>query len=125
MGRWRWKVGVGVAVGVGLVGVIVCHYSSGSADTTNSWGSFSKESAVKVLGEWSERLGIWAIPAYVAIHTVTLVLCLPYAVFFETAASLLFGFFPGVLCVFSAKVLAASLSFLIGRYKIKLLYLIS
>jgi len=60
-------------------------------------------------------LGIWAIPVYVLVHTLTLALCLPSAVFFEAAASLLFGFFPAVLCVFAAKVLGASLSFWIGR----------
>lgn len=62
-----------------------------------------------------EKLGIWAIPVYVIAHTVTLALCLPYAVFFEAGASLLFGFLPAVLCVFSAKILGASLSFWIGR----------
>lgn len=75
-----------------------------------------KEAAIEVVGQWSDRLGIWAMPAYVGIHTFTLALCLPYAVFFEATASLLFGFFPAVICVFSAKVLGASLSFWIGRY---------
>ncbi|URE13755.1 SNARE associated Golgi protein [Musa troglodytarum] len=63
----------------------------------------------------AERLGMWAIPAYVVAHTVALALCLPYAVFFEVSASLLFGFLPAVLSVFSAKVLGASLAFWIGR----------
>lgn len=63
----------------------------------------------------SEKLGFWAIPLYVLVHTLTLALCLPYAVFFEAGASLLFGFLPAILCVFSAKVLGASLSFWIGR----------
>jgi uncharacterized membrane protein YdjX (TVP38/TMEM64 family) len=61
------------------------------------------------------NMGIWAMPTYVAVHTVTLALCLPYAVFFEAGAALLFGFFRGVLCVFSAKILGASLSFWLGR----------
>ncbi|XP_020106687.1 uncharacterized protein LOC109722923 [Ananas comosus] len=61
------------------------------------------------------RRGPWAAPAYVAAHTACLALCLPNAVLFEAAAPLLFGFLPGVLCVFAAKVLAASLSFSIGR----------
>jgi membrane protein DedA with SNARE-associated domain len=56
------------------------------------------------------------MPVYVGIHTITLAFCLPYAVFFEAGASLLFGFLPAVLCVFSAKLLGASLSFWIGRY---------
>ncbi|KAF0897086.1 hypothetical protein E2562_033636 [Oryza meyeriana var. granulata] len=34
---------------------------------------------------------------------------------FAGAAALVFGFLPGVACVFSAKVLGASLSFWIGR----------
>lgn len=62
------------------------------------------------------RAGPWAAPAYVAAHALTLALCPPYAILFEGAAALLFGFLPGVACVFSAKVLGASLSFWIGRY---------
>lgn len=61
------------------------------------------------------KMGIWAMPAYILVHTITLALCLPYAVFFEAGAALLFGFFRGVLCVFSAKILGASLSFWLGR----------
>lgn len=70
---------------------------------------------MKVLTEMRDWMGYWAIPAYVALHTLTLTLCLPYAVFFEAGASLLFGFFPALLCVFSAKILGASLSFSLGR----------
>lgn len=73
---------------------------------------------MKVLSDMRDWLGYWAIPAYVALHTLTLAMCLPYAVFFEAGASLLFGFFPALLCVFSAKILGASLSFLIGRYSL-------
>ncbi|KAG2305246.1 hypothetical protein Bca4012_064315 [Brassica carinata] len=80
---------------------------------------WSKEAALEALKEWSDRLGIWAIPTYVAVHTVTLALCLPHAVFFEAGASILFGFLPALLCVFSAKVLAASFSFWIGRFVFK------
>ncbi|KAL6567963.1 hypothetical protein OROGR_001631 [Orobanche gracilis] len=69
--------------------------------------------------EWfrkiSDRLGYWAILAYVGVHTLTLALCLPYAIFFEAGASLLFGFLPALFCVFSAKLLGASISFWIGR----------
>ncbi|KAH9328348.1 hypothetical protein KI387_000456, partial [Taxus chinensis] len=63
----------------------------------------------------SQKLGIWAMPVYILIHTVTLALCLPYAVFFEAGAAILFGFFRGVVCVFTAKILGASFSFWIGR----------
>lgn len=77
--------------------------------------TWDKEAALEALKEWSNRLGIWAIPTYVAVHTVTLALCLPYAVFFEAGAPILFGFLPALLSVFSAKVLAASFSFWIGR----------
>lgn len=80
-----------------------------------------KEAALNVFGQWSDQLGIWAMPVYVGIHTITLALCLPYAVFFEATASLLFGFFPAVICVFSAKVLGASLSFWIGRFVLTIL----
>lgn len=76
---------------------------------------WSKEAALEALKGWSDRLGIWAIPTYVAVHTLTLALCLPHAVFFEAGASILFGFLPALLCVFSAKVLAASFSFWFGR----------
>ena len=63
------------------------------------------ESALAAFRDLRDRLGFWAIPIYVLAHTVTLALCLPNAVFFEAGASLLFGFFTAVLCVFSAKVL--------------------
>lgn len=76
---------------------------------------WDKDAAMEIMGEWSDRLGVWAIPAYIGLHTITLALCLPYAVFLEAAASILFGFFPAVLCVFSAKLLGASLSFWLGR----------
>ncbi|EPS66796.1 hypothetical protein M569_07981 [Genlisea aurea] len=67
------------------------------------------------LRDTTDRLGYWAIPAYIGLHTVSLALCLPYAVFFEAGASMLFGFLPALFCVFSAKVLGASMSFWIGR----------
>ncbi|KGN59784.1 uncharacterized protein LOC101209858 [Cucumis sativus] len=85
---------------------------------TYGW-EFDRDAALKVFTQWSDRLGVWAMPAYVGIHTFTLALCLPYAVFFEATASLLFGFFPAVICVFFAKVLGASLSFWIGRLLFK------
>ncbi|KAK9120283.1 hypothetical protein Scep_018376 [Stephania cephalantha] len=72
-------------------------------------GSLDKDSALQHFRNLCDRLGFWAIPLYVLLHTLTLALCLPYAVFFEAGASLLFGFFPAVLCVFSAKILGASL----------------
>lgn len=104
LGRWWWKVAAALALAAAVRGY------------TKNHGGWDKEAAVKLLSEWSERLGIWAIPLYVLIHTLSIALCLPSAVFLEAAASLLFGFFPAVLCVFSAKLLAASLSFWIGRY---------
>ncbi|XP_077212344.1 uncharacterized protein LOC143847414 [Tasmannia lanceolata] len=70
---------------------------------------------MKIFRDLKERLGFWAIPLYIAMHTLSLSLCLPYAVFLEGGASLLFGFFPAVACVFFAKILGASLSFWIGR----------
>ncbi|KAL9229467.1 hypothetical protein vseg_004930 [Gypsophila vaccaria] len=77
---------------------------------------FEKDAIFSVFQQLSNDLGIWAIPVYVGVHTLTLAMCLPYAVFFEAGASLLFGFFAAILCVFSAKILAASLSFWIGRF---------
>ncbi|KAG6709029.1 hypothetical protein I3842_06G111900 [Carya illinoinensis] len=48
-------------------------------------------------------IGGVAVPAHIGVHALTLLLCLPYAVFFDAAASLIFGFFPAVPCVFSVK----------------------
>ncbi|KAJ8773509.1 hypothetical protein K2173_005755 [Erythroxylum novogranatense] len=102
MGRRWWKVAAAVAV------VAVAREASKRS-------GLDKDVLLKVFSKMSDRLGVWAIPVYVGVHTITLALCLPYAVFFEAAASMLFGFLPAVLCVFAAKVLAASLSFSIGR----------
>ncbi|KAM1103397.1 uncharacterized protein LOC126597464 isoform X1 [Malus sylvestris] len=99
--RW-WTIGAAVAI-IGTGRELSKHYG------------LDKDALLKVFAELSDRLGVWAIPLYVAIHTLTLALCLPYAVFFEAAASMLFGFFPAILCVFAAKLLGASLSFWIGR----------
>ncbi|XP_050225713.1 uncharacterized protein LOC126675157 [Mercurialis annua] len=99
--RW-WRV-------AGVVGIAVM-----GREVSKQLG-WEKEAALKVFVELSDRLGIWGMPVYVGVHTLTLALCLPYAVFFEAGASLLFGFLPAVLCVFSAKILGASLSFWIGR----------
>ncbi|GJN04698.1 hypothetical protein PR202_ga22265 [Eleusine coracana subsp. coracana] len=76
---------------------------------------WDRESALAAFRQARDALGPWAAPAYVAAHALTLALCPPYAIFFEGAAALIFGFLPGVACVFSAKVLGASLSFWIGR----------
>ncbi|XP_074309041.1 uncharacterized protein LOC141643687 [Silene latifolia] len=103
MGRKLWGAAI---VGVGIV--------IGARGVSKQYG-LDKDEIIRVFGVLSDRLGIWAIPVYVAVHTLTLALCLPYAVFFEAGASLLFGFLPAILCVFFAKILAASLSFWIGR----------
>lgn len=63
----------------------------------------------------AERLGPWAMPVFVLVHTVAIALCFPYAIVFEAAASFLFGFLNGVMCVFAAKVMGASLAFWLGR----------
>ncbi|GMH24484.1 hypothetical protein Nepgr_026327 [Nepenthes gracilis] len=103
MGRRWWSAAmVAVVIAIGMV-------------TSKHYG-WDKEAVVELFNQLAERMGVWAIPAYVLIHTLTIALCLPYAVFFEAGASLLFGFFPAVLCIFSAKVLGASLSFWIGRF---------
>ncbi|KAF9689054.1 hypothetical protein SADUNF_Sadunf01G0051900 [Salix dunnii] len=101
MGKW-WKV----AAVIGLIAI--------ARELSKQFG-WDKDEALELLGELSDRLGVWAMPVYVGIHTIALALCLPCAVFFEAGASLLFGFLPAVLCVFSAKVLGASLSFWVGR----------
>uniref|UniRef100_A0A7N0U9X2 VTT domain-containing protein n=1 Tax=Kalanchoe fedtschenkoi TaxID=63787 RepID=A0A7N0U9X2_KALFE len=104
-GLWL-KVGVAALV-IGAMREVSKHYG------------WEKDAFIHVANEISTRLGFWAIPAYVAVHTLTLAFCLPYAVFFEAAASLLFGFFTAVYCVFAAKLLGASLSFWIGRLVLK------
>lgn len=101
MGKW-----LKVAAVIGLIAI--------ARELSKQFG-WDKDAALELLGEWSDRLGVWAMPVYVGIHTISLALCLPCAVFFEAGASLLFGFLPAVLCVFFAKVLGASLSFWIGR----------
>ncbi|GAB2226021.1 hypothetical protein Droror1_Dr00021804 [Drosera rotundifolia] len=78
-------------------------------------GLLDRDAVIEIFRCLLGKLGFWTIPIYVAIHTITLALCLPYAVIFEAGASVLFGFVPAVGCVFAAKVLAASLSFWIGR----------
>lgn len=105
-GRNRWWI---IAVVIVLLGT--------ARELSKRYG-WDKEGGMKALRDWSDRMGVWAIPAYVGVHTLTLALCLPYAVFFEAAASLIFGFFPAVVCVFSAKVLGASLSFWIGTWQV-------
>ncbi|KAK1644850.1 hypothetical protein QYE76_062655 [Lolium multiflorum] len=73
------------------------------------------EAAVAAFRRGRNVLGPWAAPSYVLAHALTLALCPPYAIFFEGTAALVFGFLPGVACVFSAKILGASLSFWIGN----------
>ena len=63
-----------------------------------------------------EGLGPWGLPLYVLFHALLISFCLPYALILEAGAAYLFGFLRGIVCVFCAKVLAASLSFWIGRY---------
>ncbi|XP_058082949.1 uncharacterized protein LOC131230940 [Magnolia sinica] len=98
----------GIATVALVVGIVTMVWKK----QTYGW---DKDAVVQVFRGLSERLGFWAMPLYVLIHTLTLALCLPYAVFFEAGASLLFGFFPAIICVFSAKILGASLSFWVGR----------
>ncbi|WCJ26693.1 SNARE associated Golgi protein family [Euphorbia peplus] len=50
--RWWWKVGAAVAVvAIGR--------------EVNKQIGWDKESAIRVFGEWSDRLGIWSIPLYI------------------------------------------------------------
>ncbi|RZR82130.1 hypothetical protein BHM03_00008498 [Ensete ventricosum] len=79
-------------------------------DGTSRRYGFGSEAALRPFRRLAERLGMWAIPAYVVAHAVAFAVCLPNAVFFEVSASLLYGFLTAVLSVISAKVLGASLS---------------
>lgn len=101
--RGRFAIAALIVVGVAIYIVISRVYGG------------DKQAIMEGFHELFTKMGIWAMPTYVIIHTITLALCLPYAVFFEAGAALLFGFFRGVLCVFSAKMLGASLSFWLGR----------
>lgn len=104
MGR-RGRFGVAALIVVGVAIYIVFSRVYGG----------DKQAIMEGFQDLFAKMGIWAMPAYILVHTITLALCLPYAVFFEAGAALLFGFFRGVLCVFSAKILGASLSFWLGR----------
>ncbi|XP_068666771.1 uncharacterized protein [Aristolochia californica] len=104
MGNLRWFSALAI-----LVAALVILRGAGK-----QYG-VDKDSIHQIFRDLSERLGFWALPLYTLVHTITLALCLPYAVFFEAGASVLFGFFPAVICVFAAKILGASLSFWIGR----------
>ena len=105
LGRWG-----AIAVVIGVIGVM--RALSKQFGLGLGWDS---EASLRWFRNMSDLLGYWAIPVFVGVHTLTLALCLPYAVFLEAGASLLFGFFPAVFCVVSAKVLGASLSFWMGR----------
>ncbi|KAK4413529.1 hypothetical protein Salat_2765500 [Sesamum alatum] len=109
------KVGRRSAAAAAVVALAVAVVLRNQLGKQLGWDKGKNSDVMQWLRELSDRLGFWAIPAYVAVHTVTLALCLPYAVFFEAGASLLFGFLPALFCVFTAKVLGASLSFWIGR----------
>ncbi|BBN12310.1 hypothetical protein MPTK1_5g19020 [Marchantia polymorpha subsp. ruderalis] len=74
-----------------------------------------RNALLEIFNDLSKRLGIWAMPVFVAVHTLAIAMCFPYAVFFEAFAAFLFGFVNGVICVFSAKVLGAALAFWVGR----------
>eukprot|EP00250_Pteridium_aquilinum_P004424 c14635_g1_i1 orf=312-1040(-) len=96
-----------VAALVGVAAVAYCIFSA-------AYGG-DKQAVLEDLRALSQRLGPWSLPLYVALHALLISLCLPYALLLEAGAAYLFGFFNGVLCVFSAKILSASLSFWIGR----------
>lgn len=98
---------LGVAALVAIAAVAYCAFSW-------AYGG-DKQALLQDLRVLSERLGPWSLPLYVAVHALLISLCLPYALLLEAGAAYLFGFLHGVLCVFSAKILSASLSFWIGR----------
>lgn len=98
---------LGVAALVAVAGVAYYIFSS-------VYGG-EKQALLDDLRALSQRLGPWSLPLYVALHALLISLCLPYALLLEAGASYLFGFVNGVLCVFAAKILSASLSFWIGR----------
>ncbi|KAK1408545.1 hypothetical protein QVD17_40412 [Tagetes erecta] len=65
-------------------------------DSSSSW---NKEAVVEFFTHMSDRLGNWAIPVYVAVHTISLALCLPYAVFFEAVLLSCLDFSGVALCL--------------------------
>ncbi|GBG87069.1 hypothetical protein CBR_g44525 [Chara braunii] len=79
---------------------------------------FDKEQAQLLVEATQKRLaslGVWALPAYIAVHTAAIAACFPYTLAFEAGAGLLFGLWRGIICVIVAKACAASLSFWLGR----------
>eukprot|EP00897_Mesotaenium_endlicherianum_P005508 jgi/Mesen1/4986/ME000248S04279 len=80
--------------------------------------SISKEDAkgyVNDVQSWIVTLGPWAVPVFVLVHSLAISVCFPYAIGFEAAAGVLFGLSQGVACVLAAKLLAASITFCVGR----------
>lgn len=96
---------------VGLIAMTVGLY----AVVSNAYGG-DKQAMLDGFHVLAERLGPSAMPVFILVHTVAIALCFPYAIFFEAAASFLFGFVNGVICVFSAKVMGAALAFWLGRF---------
>lgn len=95
---------------MGAVAVSVAAYYL----VSNAYGG-DREAMIERFHAFTKGLGVWAMPVYVATHTLAIAMCFPYAVAFEAGAAYLFGFLKGVICVFSAKVMGAALAFGIGR----------
>jgi uncharacterized membrane protein YdjX (TVP38/TMEM64 family) len=95
-----------------IAGSVVAYYLVSSA-----YGG-DRDVIIAEFHAFTKSLGIWAMPVYIATHTLAIAMCFPYAVAFEAGAAFLFGFFRGVVCVFTAKVLGAALAFGIGRSEI-------
>jgi hypothetical protein len=98
---------------LGLAGLVVTTVGLYVA-VSNAYGG-DKQAMMDGFHVLAERLGPSAMPVFVLVHTIAIALCFPYAIVFEAAASFLFGFLRGVLCVFSAKVMGAALAFWLGR----------
>ncbi|KAG0565550.1 hypothetical protein KC19_8G198800 [Ceratodon purpureus] len=98
---------------LGLLGLLVTTGGLYVA-VSNAYGG-DKQAMMDGFHVLAERLGASAMPVFIFVHTVAIALCFPYAIVFEAAASFLFGFLRGVLCVFSAKVMGAALAFWLGR----------
>nr|PNR34602.1 hypothetical protein PHYPA_024419 [Physcomitrium patens] len=104
---------MGNAAKLGLVGLLAT--TGGLYVAINNAYGGDKRAMMDKLHVLADGLGPSAMPVFICVHTIAIALCFPYAIIFEAAASFLFGFLRGILCVFCAKVMGAALAFWLGR----------
>ncbi|EOD27289.1 hypothetical protein EMIHUDRAFT_236002 [Emiliania huxleyi CCMP1516] len=70
--------------------------------------------AVVALSDWTSGRGAAGLVAFACVHTAAVVGCFPATILFELAAGLLFGVYQGAAVAWSAKVLAATITYLVS-----------